>query len=111
MDPWIHGSAAGAAARPAAGAAAGGAAAASAAVCIYYVNIEGVLRAPLYVHDKKHTATAEAAAPPVAAPAAGLAAAPAADPCIHGSLDPYCFIMNHIFYFEMKNTNLYAAKI
>ena len=33
--------------------------------------------APLYVHDKIHTAAAEAAA---------LAAAPAADPWIHGSI-------------------------
>ena len=52
MDPWIHGSAAGAA-----------------AVCTYYVIIGGALRAPLYVHDKVHTA-----------------AAPAADPWIHGSI-------------------------
>ena len=50
MDPWIHGSVAGAAARAAAGAAAG-AAASAAAVCIYYVIIGGALRAPLYVHD------------------------------------------------------------
>ena len=57
MDPWIHGSAAGAAARAAAGAAAG-AAASAAAVCIYYVIIGGALRAPLYVHDKIHTAEA-----------------------------------------------------
>ena len=51
MDPWIHGSAAGAAARAAAGAAAraaaGAAASAAAAVCIYYVSIGGALRAPL----------------------------------------------------------------
>ena len=40
MDPWIHGSAAGAAARPAAGAAAG-AAASAAPACIYYVIIRG----------------------------------------------------------------------
>ena len=39
MDPWIHGSAAGAAARPAAGAAAG-AAASAAPACIYYVTRE-----------------------------------------------------------------------
>ena len=39
-----------------------------------------------------HTAAAEAAAPP--------AAAPAADPWIHGSI---FFIMNHIFYYEMKS--------
>ena len=50
MDPWIHGSAAGAAARPAAGAAAG-AAASAAPACIYYVVIGGALRAPLHVHD------------------------------------------------------------
>ena len=37
MDPWIHGSTAGAAARAAAGAAAG-AAASAATVCIYYVT-------------------------------------------------------------------------
>ena len=59
MDPWIHGSVAGAVA---------GAAASAAAVCIYYVDIGGALRAPLYVHDEIHTAAAEAAA---------LAAAPA----------------------------------
>ena len=47
--------------------------------------IGGALRAPLYVHDKIHTAAAEAAAP-AAAPAAALAAAPAADPWIHGSI-------------------------
>ena len=40
MDPWIHGSAAGAAARPAAGAAAG-AAASAAPACIYDVIIGG----------------------------------------------------------------------
>ena len=45
MDPWIHGSAAGAAARPAAGAAAG-AAASAAPACIYYVIIARALRAP-----------------------------------------------------------------
>ena len=50
MDPWIHGSAAGAAARPAAGAAAG-AAASAAPACIYYVIIGGARSAPLYVHD------------------------------------------------------------
>ena len=49
MDPWIHGSAAGAA-RAVAGAAAG-AAASAAPACIYYVIIGGALRAPLYVHD------------------------------------------------------------
>ena len=54
MDPWIHGSAAGAAAR---------AAASAAAVCIYYVSIGRSLRAPLYVHNEMHTAAAEAAAP------------------------------------------------
>ena len=83
MDPWIHGSAAGAAARAAAGAAAS-----AATLCTSYVIIGGAL----YVHDKVHTVAAEAAAP---------AAAPAADPWIHGSIS---FIMNHIFYFEMKNT-------
>ena len=47
MDPWIHGSAAGAAARTAAGAAAGAAASAD-AVCAYYV-VKGVaLRKPKY---------------------------------------------------------------
>ena len=40
MDPWIHGSAAGAAARAATGAAAG-AAASAATVCTYYVIIGG----------------------------------------------------------------------
>ena len=53
----------------AAGAAAGAVAAASAAasaVCIYYVDIGGALRAPLYVHDKIHTAEAAAAAPAAA---------------------------------------------
>ena len=44
------------------------AAASAAAVCIYYVSIGGALRAPLYVHDERHTAAEEAAA---------LAAAPA----------------------------------
>ena len=68
MDPWIHGFAAGAVARAAAGAAAS-----AAAVCIYDVVTGGGLRAPLYVHDKVHTAAAEAAAP-------------AADPWIHGSI-------------------------
>ena len=58
MDPWIHGSAAGAAARAAAGAAAG-AAASAAAVCVYHVIIEGMLCAPLYLHDKLHTVAAE----------------------------------------------------
>ena len=87
MNPWIHGSAA-------------GAAASAATVCTYYVIIGGALRALLYLHDKVHTVAAEAAAP-AAAPAAALAAAPAADPWIHGSIS---FIMNHIFYFEMKNT-------
>ena len=38
------------------------AAASAAAVCISYVRIGGALRAPLYVHDKIHTAAAEAAA-------------------------------------------------
>ena len=39
MDPWIHGSAAGAAARAAAGAAAS-----AATVCTYYVILGGALR-------------------------------------------------------------------
>ena len=86
MDPWIHGSAAGAAARSAAGPAAG-AAASAATVCTDYVIIGG--GAKLYLHDKVHIVAAEAAAP-----AAALAAAPAADPWIHGSIS---FIMNHIF--------------
>ena len=94
MDPWIHGSAA----RATAGAVAGTAGSAAAA-CIYHVIIGGALRAPLYVHDKIHTAAAEAAAP-AAAPAAALAAAPAADPWIHGSIS---FIMKHIFNNEMKS--------
>ena len=42
MDPWIHGSAAGAAARAAAGAAAS-----ATAVCICYVSPGGALRAHL----------------------------------------------------------------
>ena len=47
MDPWIHGSAAGAAARAAAGAAAGVTVAASAAtVCTYYVLIGGSASCP-----------------------------------------------------------------
>ena len=50
MDPWIHGSAAGAAARAAAGAAASVAASAAPA-CVYFVIIRGALCAPLYVHD------------------------------------------------------------
>ena len=70
----------------------------AAAVCIYYVII-WALCAPLYVHDKLHTAAADAAAP-TAAPAAALAAAPEADPWIHGSIS---FIMSHIFYYDMKN--------
>ena len=72
-----------------------------------YNYIGGVRSAPLNLHDKVHTVTAEAAAP-AAAPAAALAAAPAADPWIHGSIS---FIMNHIFYYEIKNieeTNHYA---
>ena len=92
MDPWIYGAAARAAARAAAGAAAG-----AAAVCIYYVGLGGALRAPLNVRDKIHTAAA-----PAAAPAAAEAPAPAADPWIHGSI---FFIMNHIFYNEMKNSS------
>ena len=59
----------------------------------------GALRAPLYAHDKIHT-VAQAAAP-AAAPAAALAAAPATDPWIHGSIS---FIVNHIYYNEIKNT-------
>ena len=51
MDPWIHGSAAGAAARPAAGAAAGTAASAAPA-CICYVIIREALHASLYLHDR-----------------------------------------------------------
>ena len=54
-------------------------------------NYRGAQSAPVYVHDKIHAA---------AAPAAGLAAAPAADPWIHGSI---FFILNHIFYYEMKS--------
>ena len=49
--------------------AAAGAVAATSAVCIYYVFIEGALRAPLYVHNEIHTAEAAATAP-AAAPAA-----------------------------------------
>ena len=52
MDPWIHGSAAGAAARPAAGAAAG-AAASAAPACIYYVIIGG-RKAPQYRYMMKY---------------------------------------------------------
>ena len=64
MDPWIHGSAAGAAARAAAGAAAraaarvaagaaaAGAAVSAATVCTYYVSIGEALRASLYLHDR-----------------------------------------------------------
>ena len=54
-------------------------ASAASAVCIYYVFIGGALRAPLYVHDKIHTAeaAAEAAAEAGAAAAAVAAAAPA----------------------------------
>ena len=36
-------------------------ASAASAVCIHYVVIGGALRAPLYVHDKIHTAEAAAA--------------------------------------------------
>ena len=53
---------------PNSGSAAASAAAAASAVCIYDVIIGGALRAPLYVHDKIHTA--EAAAEAAAAPAA-----------------------------------------
>ena len=45
-------------------------------------------------------AASAAAAAPAAAAAAALAAAPAADPWIYGSIP---FMMNHIFYYEMKN--------
>ena len=58
----------------------------------------GALRAPLDVRDKVHTAAAEPAAP-AAAPAAALAAAPAADAWIHGSI---FFVMNHIFYKDIR---------
>ena len=107
MDPWIHGSAAGAAAKADAGAAAG-AAASAATVCTYYVIIGGCFAPPLYLHDEIHTVAAEAAAlaaapaaAVAAAPAAALAAAPAADPWIHGSIS---FIMNHIFYLNSIRT-------
>ena len=53
---------------PGAAGAAAAASAAASAVCIYDVTIGGALRAPLYVHDKIHTA--EAAAEAAAAPAA-----------------------------------------
>ena len=85
MDLWIHDSAA-------------GAAASAATVCTYYVIIGRAPRTLLYLHDTVHTVAAEAAAP--AAAPTDLAAAPAADPWIHGSIS---FIMNHIFYFEMRN--------
>ena len=52
MDPWIHGSAAGAAARPAAGAAAGASAAAAAPYLLR--NYRGGASRPLYVHDGIH---------------------------------------------------------
>ena len=77
MDPWMHGSAAGAAA---------GAAASAGTVCAYHVII-----GPLYVRGEVHTVAAEAATP-AAAPAAALAAAPAAEPCIHA---PISFVINH----------------
>ena len=51
MDPWIHGSAAGAATRADAGAAAG-AAASAATVCTYHVDIGGRFAAPLQLHSK-----------------------------------------------------------
>ena len=86
MDPWIHGTAAGAAARAAAGAAAS-----AATVRTNYV-IKG-RGAKKYVHDKVHTVAAEAAAP-----AAALASAPAAGPLIH-----YFEKLRHIFYDEMKS--------
>ena len=70
-------------------------------------NYRGALRAPLDVHDKVHTVAAEAAAP-AAAPAAALAAAPAADPWIHGYVS---FMMKHIFYDEMKNTQFRVTLI
>ena len=72
---------------PAAAGAAAGAAAASAAASVFTTACAVVAS----------EAAAEAAA---AAPAAALAAAPAADPWIHRSIS---FIMNHIFYFEMKS--------
>ena len=90
MDPLIHGSAAGAAARAAAGAAAC-AAASAATVCTPCVIIGGTRSAHLHQYDKVHRVAAEATAP---------AAAPAADPWTHGSIS---FIMNHIFYYEMKS--------
>ena len=99
MDPWIHGSAAGAAARAAAGAAAG-AAASAAAVGILSCAFKGggAGDAPsLYLRNKDIQA----------APAAALAAAPATDPWIHGSIS---FIMNHIFYFEMKVIMIHTLK-
>ena len=112
MDPWIHGSAAGAAARAATGTAAGAAASAAtvctysaATVCTYYVIGGGAFRAPLYLHDKVHTVAAEAAAP-AAAPGAALAGAPASDPWIHGSI---FFTMKHVFDYEMKNTCLHSS--
>ena len=60
---------------------------------------------PQYLRDKVHTVAAEAAE--AAAPAAAPAAALAADPWIHGSIS---FIMNHIFYYEMKNSRLFFKK-
>jgi len=98
MDPWIHGSAAGAGARAAAEAA--GVAAASAAVCIYHIVIGGVgqsnpILCSVHVHDTIHTPAAEAAAP-----TAALAAAPATVPWSHGSI---FFITKHIFYYEIKS--------
>ena len=80
MDPWIHGSAAGAAARAAAGAAAS-----AATVCTYYVIKGGARSVPPFRYEKVQKVAAEAAAP---------AAAPATGPWIHGSIS---FIMNHIF--------------
>ena len=93
MDPWMRGSAA----RAAAGAAAG-AAASAATVCTYHVIIAGPLGANLHLRDKVRKIAAEAAAP---------APAPAADPWIHGSIS---FIMNHIFYYEMKSRRFVSPR-
>ena len=57
MDPWIHGSAAGAAARVSAGAAA----ASAAAVCLSHVIIGVALHTTPHVHDEIHTVAAPAA--------------------------------------------------
>ena len=83
MDPWIHGSVAGAAAKAAAEAAAGAAASAASAatVCTCCVIIVGARSAPQYLLDKVPGG--------VHSVAAATAAAPAADPWLHGSMDPY----------------------